>query len=207
MGRLVQFDGSRPLYPWEQRSLQTVQVALSVRAIIAKEWVGMGNPSQAVELGNWCLKFAKKVGRRSPRLLGVCLDEHERTFAFLKDTEETRVDNQAEEQSESREAETATSKTIIDEIAQFIKRFVFLKDTCCDLATIAARQALMEGTEFKLYNANAPTLLGSLKLGVAGYSSVEELVAHSMEKEFQNHETEKTERQVADQLRGLGYIE
>ena len=30
----------------------------------------------------------------------------------------------------------------------------------------------MAGTGFKLYNANAPTLLGSLKLGVAGYSSV-----------------------------------
>jgi 4-hydroxy-tetrahydrodipicolinate synthase len=51
-------------------------------------------------------------------------------------------------------------------------RFVFLKDTCCDLDTIAARQAMMVDTRFKLYNANAPTLLGSLKLGVAGYSSV-----------------------------------
>jgi 4-hydroxy-tetrahydrodipicolinate synthase len=51
-------------------------------------------------------------------------------------------------------------------------RFIFLKDTCCDLATIAWRVAMMEGTEFKLYNANAPTLLGSLKLGAAGYSSV-----------------------------------
>ena len=51
-------------------------------------------------------------------------------------------------------------------------RFVFLKDTCCDLATMAARQAMMDGTGFKLYNANAPTLLGSLQLGVAGYSSV-----------------------------------
>lgn len=51
-------------------------------------------------------------------------------------------------------------------------RFVFLKDTCCDMATIAARQAMMAGTGFKLYNANAPTLLGSLRLGAAGYSSV-----------------------------------
>jgi 4-hydroxy-tetrahydrodipicolinate synthase len=51
-------------------------------------------------------------------------------------------------------------------------RFVFLKDTCCDLETIAARQAMMAGTGFKLYNANAPTLLGSLQHGVAGYSSV-----------------------------------
>jgi 4-hydroxy-tetrahydrodipicolinate synthase len=51
-------------------------------------------------------------------------------------------------------------------------RFVFLKDTCCDLDRIAARQAMMRDTGFKLYNANAATLLGSLELGVAGYSSV-----------------------------------
>jgi 4-hydroxy-tetrahydrodipicolinate synthase len=51
-------------------------------------------------------------------------------------------------------------------------RFVFLKDTCCDLELIAARQALMRGTGFRLYNANAATLLASLELGVAGYSSV-----------------------------------
>jgi 4-hydroxy-tetrahydrodipicolinate synthase len=51
-------------------------------------------------------------------------------------------------------------------------RFIFLKDTCCDLDTIAARQAMMQGTSFKLYNANAATLLASLQLGVAGYSSV-----------------------------------
>jgi 4-hydroxy-tetrahydrodipicolinate synthase len=51
-------------------------------------------------------------------------------------------------------------------------RFVFLKDTCCDLDRIASRQAMMEGTGFRLYNANAATLLGSLELGVAGYSSV-----------------------------------
>jgi 4-hydroxy-tetrahydrodipicolinate synthase len=51
-------------------------------------------------------------------------------------------------------------------------RFIFLKDTCCDLDTIAARQAVMRGTGFKLYNANAATLLASLQLGVAGYSSV-----------------------------------
>jgi 4-hydroxy-tetrahydrodipicolinate synthase len=51
-------------------------------------------------------------------------------------------------------------------------RFIFLKDTCCDLETIAARQAILQGTGFKLYNANAATLLASLELRVAGYSSV-----------------------------------
>ncbi len=44
---------------------------------------------------------------------------------------------------------------------------------------------------------------------VAGYSSVEEFVTHSIENELQKHEEEEkeAEKQVADQLRGLGYIE
>ena len=41
----------------------------------------------------------------------------------------------------------------------------------------------------------------------AGYSSVEEFVTHLVEKELARHETDEAERQVADQLRGLGYIE
>jgi hypothetical protein len=40
----------------------------------------------------------------------------------------------------------------------------------------------------------------------AGYSSVEEFVAHSIENELKKLEVE-AEKQVADQLRGLGYIE
>ncbi|MCY2928366.1 MAG: hypothetical protein NTV86_02520 [Planctomycetota bacterium] len=41
----------------------------------------------------------------------------------------------------------------------------------------------------------------------AGYSSVEEFVTHLLEKELARHETDEAERRVADQLRGLGYIE
>jgi hypothetical protein len=41
----------------------------------------------------------------------------------------------------------------------------------------------------------------------AGYSSVEEFVAHCIENELKKIETDRAERQVADQLRGLGYIE
>lgn len=41
----------------------------------------------------------------------------------------------------------------------------------------------------------------------AGYSSVEEFVAHCIEKELKAHEADESESQVADQLRGLGYIE
>jgi hypothetical protein len=42
---------------------------------------------------------------------------------------------------------------------------------------------------------------------VAGYSSVEEFVAHCIENELKNHKVDAVEGQVADQLRGLGYIE
>jgi len=41
----------------------------------------------------------------------------------------------------------------------------------------------------------------------AGYSSVEEFVAHAIENELKKYEAEEAERQVEDRLRGLGYIE
>lgn len=41
----------------------------------------------------------------------------------------------------------------------------------------------------------------------AGYSSVEEFVIHLIEKELSGHESADSDDQVADQLRGLGYIE
>jgi hypothetical protein len=41
----------------------------------------------------------------------------------------------------------------------------------------------------------------------AGYSSVEEFVAHCIENEIQKLQMEEAEGRVSDQLRGLGYIE
>ncbi len=41
----------------------------------------------------------------------------------------------------------------------------------------------------------------------AGYSSVDEFIAHCIENEIQKLKIEEAEGQVADQLRGLGYIE
>lgn len=41
----------------------------------------------------------------------------------------------------------------------------------------------------------------------AGYSSVDELIATAVENELRRLGEEDAERQVADQLRGLGYIE
>jgi len=41
----------------------------------------------------------------------------------------------------------------------------------------------------------------------AGYSSAEEFVAHAIENALAKHETSENDEKVADQLRGLGYIE
>jgi hypothetical protein len=55
----------------------------------------------------------------------------------------------------------------------------------------------------------SPALYERVKAAVAkvGYSSVDEFVAHAIENELNRLGVEEAERQVADQLRGLGYIE
>ncbi|MBF9017993.1 MULTISPECIES: dihydrodipicolinate synthase family protein [unclassified Oceanispirochaeta] len=51
-------------------------------------------------------------------------------------------------------------------------RFEFIKDTCCDPEMIKERAALSKGTKLKFFNANAATLLMSLKEGFSGYSGI-----------------------------------
>lgn len=51
-------------------------------------------------------------------------------------------------------------------------KFAFLKDTCCDLDQLKAKCDAVRGTSLKIFNANAATLLESLKMGCAGYSGV-----------------------------------
>nr|AHF24351.1 dihydrodipicolinate synthase [uncultured bacterium Contig575] len=51
-------------------------------------------------------------------------------------------------------------------------RFYFLKDTSCDIGNIRDKLEVSRGTNLKLYNANAATLLESLRSGAAGYSGV-----------------------------------
>ncbi len=51
-------------------------------------------------------------------------------------------------------------------------RFYFLKDTCCDTATIRERIKIAQGSNLKIYNANSATLLETLRCGAAGYSGV-----------------------------------
>lgn len=41
----------------------------------------------------------------------------------------------------------------------------------------------------------------------AGYSSVDEFIAHAVESELKKIEVDDAEQQVADQLRGLGYLD
>ncbi|SEN96750.1 4-hydroxy-tetrahydrodipicolinate synthase [Paenibacillus sp. OV219] len=51
-------------------------------------------------------------------------------------------------------------------------RFRFLKDTSCDIEDIRLKLEAAGGSGLQIFNANAATLLESLKLGVAGFSGV-----------------------------------
>ncbi|OKL43774.1 dihydrodipicolinate synthase family protein [Pseudovibrio exalbescens] len=51
-------------------------------------------------------------------------------------------------------------------------RFVFIKDTSCDLGIIEKRLRLIEGSRLQLANANAQTLLRTYQLGGNAYSGV-----------------------------------
>ncbi len=52
-------------------------------------------------------------------------------------------------------------------------RFHFFKDTCCDPVQLEAKIQAVQGTPLRLFNANAQTLLGSLRAGASGYSSID----------------------------------
>jgi 4-hydroxy-tetrahydrodipicolinate synthase len=51
-------------------------------------------------------------------------------------------------------------------------RFLYLKDTSCDLTQIQEKIAAMEDTALGLYNAHTPTGLASLQSGAAGLSPI-----------------------------------
>lgn len=52
-------------------------------------------------------------------------------------------------------------------------RFYFFKDTCCDPVQLEAKINAVRGTPLRLFNANAQTLLGSLRAGANGYCSID----------------------------------
>jgi 4-hydroxy-tetrahydrodipicolinate synthase len=51
-------------------------------------------------------------------------------------------------------------------------RFLFLKDTSCDIRNMEAKLNVIRNSNLKLFNANSATLLATLRLGAAGYSGV-----------------------------------
>lgn len=51
-------------------------------------------------------------------------------------------------------------------------RFHFVKDTCCDAALIKERLEICRGSGLEIFNANAQTLLETLRAGAAGYCGV-----------------------------------
>lgn len=51
-------------------------------------------------------------------------------------------------------------------------RFTYMKDTCCDIEMIKSRVKQLEGSGFKLLNANCQTLLESMRSGSDGYCSI-----------------------------------
>lgn len=60
---------------------------------------------------------------------------------------------------------------MLDELAH-TDRFLFYKDTTCDLNLIRAKTASVRGTPLSFYNANASSLLYSLRCGGAGFSGI-----------------------------------
>ena len=51
-------------------------------------------------------------------------------------------------------------------------RFYYMKDTCCDAAEIERRVRQLEGSEFRLLNANCQTLLETMRSGAHGYCGI-----------------------------------
>ena len=52
------------------------------------------------------------------------------------------------------------------------RRFSYMKDTCCDAAEIARRCRQLQGSGFKLLNANSQTLLETMRTGANGYCGI-----------------------------------
>lgn len=51
-------------------------------------------------------------------------------------------------------------------------RFAFIKDTCCNAALIKERLEILSDSDIGLYNANAQTLLETLRTGADGYCGI-----------------------------------
>ncbi|MBQ3489966.1 MAG: dihydrodipicolinate synthase family protein [Clostridia bacterium] len=66
-------------------------------------------------------------------------------------------------------------RLITDEELKFMAnsgRFAFIKDTCCDIEIMRRRAEIVRGLDFGLFNANAATVLDTLRFGYAGFSGI-----------------------------------
>lgn len=51
-------------------------------------------------------------------------------------------------------------------------RYMFIKDTCCDLNKIQAKLDAIKGSDIMIFNANGATIAESIRMGCEGYSGV-----------------------------------
>ena len=76
-------------------------------------------------------------------------------------------------------------------------RFLFLKDTCCNIQKLESKIDAVKGSNLKIFNANAATLTESLKMGCHGYSGVmanfHPHLYSALIKAFNENNTEKVE--------------
>ena len=66
-------------------------------------------------------------------------------------------------------------RLITDEELKFMAesgRFAFIKDTCCDVKIMRRRAEIVKGLDFGLFNANAATILDTIRFGYAGFSGI-----------------------------------
>ncbi len=63
------------------------------------------------------------------------------------------------------------SPYVLSKMAQDPK-FQFIKDTCCSIPQLKKKLDTLKGSELRIFNANAATLLQSLKDGAAGFSGI-----------------------------------
>lgn len=63
------------------------------------------------------------------------------------------------------------SPDLVKEIAR-IEHLVFLKDTTANIEILSRKISMAEGSSLQVYNANAPSLEASLKIGASGYAGI-----------------------------------
>jgi 4-hydroxy-tetrahydrodipicolinate synthase len=63
------------------------------------------------------------------------------------------------------------SAELLGELAR-TGRFVFMKDTCCNIKVLTEKIKAIQGTPMHFYNAHAQTLAATIELGAHGYSGV-----------------------------------